>query len=317
MDQAVADLSHQGAGEGDDISLRFAIDLLQKAERHGFDMTLIAARHLGPDLEAWTLAAALATQTSTMELMVAAHPGINTPQMVAKMAASLDRISQGRCCLNIVNGWNEEEFETFGNGAWPVSEDERYARMDEYVQVIRGLFTQDPFTFEGSFYRVHNSRLPLKTRRMPSIPLYAASRSAAGKRTIAQFCDHWFVPDCRDFRLYQETCQLAVREIVQMNEMAGALGRQIGYGMSAHVVCAKTVEAARARAEALEEHGKRARYNRSSISGLAAGLVGTPDLIAERIIRYKDMGLGLMLFQFNPMEEGLDQFVSEVMPLVR
>ena len=317
MDAAVHELSAQGAGEGEDKSLRFVIDFLQKAERLGFDMTLIAARHLGPDLEAWTLASALAMQTSRMELMVAAHPGINTPQMVAKMGASLDRISGGRCCINVVNGWNEEEFETFGNGAWPNDEDERYQRMDEYVQVMRGLWIQDPFTFEGDFYRVKNSALPLKTRRTPTIPLYAASRSAAGKETIARYCDHWFVPDKRDFRLYEETLALASDEMRKMNDRAAQLGRSIGYGMSAHIVCEKSVEAARTKAEVLEEHGRKARYNRSSISGLAAGLVGTPELIAERIARYEEHGLGLMLYQFNPMEEGLERFVAEVLPLLR
>ncbi len=317
MDKAVRELGTQGAGDGEDTSLRFAIDFLQQAEQLDFDMTLIAARHLGPDLEAWTLASAIATQTTSIELMVAAHPGINTPQMVAKMGASLDRISGGRCAINVVNGWNEEEFETFGNGAWPHHEQERYRRMDEYVQVMRGLWTEDPFTFEGDFYRVKNSALPLKTRRKPSIPLYAASRSAAGKETIARYCDHWFVPDKRDFRLYEETLALACEEMAQMNERAAQLGRSIGYGMSAHVVCAKTVEEAHKGAQALEEHGRRARYNRSSISGLAAGLVGTPELIAERIAAYEEQGLGLMLFQFNPMEEGLAQFAADVLPLLR
>ncbi len=317
MTKAVSELSTQGAGEGEDTSLRFVIDFLQKAEALGFDMTLVAARHLGPDLEAWTLASAIAMQTSNMEIMVAAHPGINTPQMVAKMGASLDRISAGRCAINVVNGWNEEEFETFGNGAWPDDEDERYQRMDEYVQVMRGLWTQDPFTFEGDYYRVTNSALPLKTRRRPSIPLYAASRSAAGKETIARYCDHWFVPDKRDFRLYAETLALATDEMARMTARAAELGRSIGYGMSAHVVCCKTMEEAQARAEDLEEHGRQARYNRSSVSGLAAGLVGTPEVIAERIARYQERGLGLMLFQFSPMEEGLDCFVSEVLPLLR
>jgi len=315
MERAVDALSSRGVGGAEDELFRMAADFLQRAERYGFDMTLIAARHLGPDLEAWTLAAALATQTRAMELMVAAHPGVNTPQMVAKMAASLDRISGGRCAVNVVNGWNQEEFETFGNGAWQTSEAERYARMDEYVQVMRGLWTQDPFTFNGAYYRVRDSRLPLKTRRSV-LPLYAASRSPEGKRTIARFCDHWFVPDCRDFRRYDETVALVSEEIARMNDLAHGFGRSIGYGMSAHVVCAASVEEAWRRAEALEAHGRAARYNRSSISGLAAGLVGTAELIAERIARYESLGLGLLLLQFHPMEEGLDRFAEEVAPLL-
>jgi dimethylsulfone monooxygenase len=316
MDTAIEDLRVTGRGHGIDGSLRLAIDVVTKAEANGFDITLIAARHLGPDLEAWTLSTALAMRTKTIEIMVAAHPGIIQPQMVAKLGASLDRISGGRLALNVVNGWNVEEFDTFGNGAWQFSEEDRYRRMDEFVQVTKGLWTIDPFNFQGEFYRVNNSGLPLKPRRAPAPPIYAASRSAEGKKTIARYCDHWFVPDLRDFRLHEGTLDLVRREIADMNELAASHGREVGYGMSANVVCGSSLEEAWAKAERLEQHGRAARYNRSSVSGLGACLVGTPEIIAERLCAYESAGLKLMLLQFNPMDAGLDQFISEVLPLL-
>src|SRR5262245_52666117 len=85
MQRAIEVLKGQRADDGADDAFEFASDVLQRGERHGFDVTLIATRELGPDLEAWTLAAALAGRTSTMELMVAVHPGILPPAMVAKM----------------------------------------------------------------------------------------------------------------------------------------------------------------------------------------------------------------------------------------
>ncbi len=109
------------------------------------------------------LASALAPLTSKIELMVAVHPGIITPQVVAKFAASLDRISGGRAAINIVNGWWKEEFETFGNGAWPQDDDARYRRMDEFVRVMRGLWNEDAFDFHGEFYTVDRQGLPLKS----------------------------------------------------------------------------------------------------------------------------------------------------------
>ncbi|NDB06217.1 MAG: LLM class flavin-dependent oxidoreductase, partial [Acidimicrobiia bacterium] len=66
---AIEDLSTAGQAKGMDRSLQFAIDIVRKAEDHGFITTLIAARHLGPDLEAWTMATALAMQTRTIEIM--------------------------------------------------------------------------------------------------------------------------------------------------------------------------------------------------------------------------------------------------------
>ena len=314
---AIEDLSTAGQADRPDRSLQFAIDVVRKAEAHGFFTTLIAARHLGPDLEAWTLATALAMQTSAIEIMVAAHPGIITAQMVAKMGASLDRISGGRLALNVVNGWNVEEFDTFGNGAWPLSEADRYQRMDEFIQVVKGLWTQDRFSYAGKFYKVNESSLPLKTVQLPNPPIYAASRNPEGKRTIARYCDNWFAPDLRDFRRHDETLALMTREIADISQSAATYGRKLGFGMSAHVVCEATVEKAVVKAEKLEAYGELARYNKSAVSGLGACLVGTPELIAERISAYGQAGLDFMLLQSNPMEEGFDRFLSDVLPLVK
>jgi FMNH2-dependent dimethyl sulfone monooxygenase len=316
MQAAIADLGVAGRGTGPDASLQFAVDIVKRAESVGFDMTLIAARHLGPDLEAWTLATALAMETRTMEVMVAAHPGIIFPQMVAKIGASLDRICGGRLAVNVVNGWNIEEFETFGNGAWLTELEDRYQRMDEFVQVLKGLWTEDPFSFEGKFYRVQSSNLPLKSRRSPNPPIYAASRSIEGKRTIARYCDHWFVPDRGDFRLYRETVELIRAEISAMNGLAAEVGRKVGFGLSANVVCARTMEEADAQASKLEAHGRAARYNKSSVSALGACLVGTSDVIAERIETYEKLGIELLLLQFHPMEAGLEQFIADILPLM-
>jgi len=316
MEQAIAQLKEQGSGQGPDASFEFAVDVLQQAERHGFDISLIAARQLGPDLEAWTLASALASRTTNMELMVAVHPGINTPQMVAKMGASLDRISGGRFSVNVVNGWNVDEFNIFGNGAWVESQDDRYLRMDEYIQVMKGLWTQESFSFDGKFYRVQNGSLPLKTRRQPNPPIYTASRSAEGKETIARYGDYWFVPDYTDYRRYHDTVERIRTEIAAMNERARRHGRKLGFGLSGHVICADTVEEAAARANELEAHGKLARYNKSAMAALGACLVGTADMIAERIRTYEELGIEVLMLHFHPMLDGLDRFVEEIMPLL-
>src|SRR5262249_33823863 len=83
MDAAAAALQTLGASGNADASYAFARDVLQRAEAFGFTSTLIAERFLGPDLEAWITAGALATETTRMEIMPAVHPGIVTPQVVA------------------------------------------------------------------------------------------------------------------------------------------------------------------------------------------------------------------------------------------
>ena len=118
MDRALAEIKAvpnlAGARDG---TFEHACDVVRRADELGFHTTLIAERYLGPDLSAWVLASALAMVTKRIELMVAVHPGMVSPQVVAKMASSLDRISSGRAALNIVNGWWMEEFELFSNGA--------------------------------------------------------------------------------------------------------------------------------------------------------------------------------------------------------
>ena len=318
MDALARQSRTAGAGtNATDSAFRFANDVIQLAEPAGFDITLIAARHLGPDLDAWTLASALGALTRSIELMVAVHPGINHPQMVAKMAASLDRITGGRAAVNVVNGWNRDEFAIFGNGAWVDGADQRYRRMDEFVQVMRGLWEQEPFSYDGDFFRVDGGALPLRPAARASPPIYAASRSEIGKQIVARLCDHWFVPDLTDFRRYADTMAFKRDEIAAMTARAAKFGRQLGFGLSGHVICCATLEEAEARAAVLEAHGKTARYYQSSSKALGSCLIGPPALIAERIAAYEAIGIELVMLHFHPMLEGLQQFIDEVLPLLR
>lgn len=105
MERAVAEIKSPRPILGGREDGTFAFAWVRRADELGFDTTLIAERFLGPDLSAWVLASAFAMVTKRIELMLAVHPGMLTPQVVAKMTASLDRISRGRAALNIVNGW--------------------------------------------------------------------------------------------------------------------------------------------------------------------------------------------------------------------
>src|SRR5690606_14492441 len=99
-------------------------------------------------------------------------------------------------------------------------------------------------------------------------------------------------------------------------KLAGGFGGRIRYAMSANVICAETEAEARASAEKIEEYERIRRYNKSAAAGIGTCLVGTPKTIAERIERYEEAGLELLLLQFSPMIAGLDNFVAKVMPLL-
>ena len=316
MNQAIAESGTLGFASGPDKAFRFAVDMLQRGEELGFETTLIAERWMGTDLSAWMLASALAPLTSRIELMVAVHPGIVTPQAVAKLAVSLDRISSGRAAINIVNGWWKEEFETFGQVWWPQDDDTRYRRMDEFVRVLRGLWQEDEFDFHGEFYTVERQGLPLKSVQLPHPPLYAGTRNQTGKDVIARDCDYWFVDYLPDYRLWEQSVERSALSIADMKERAARHGRSIAFGMSCHVICADTKDKADMLAAQLEEHGKTNQIARIAAIALGAGLVGTPDMIADRIRRYQAAGVGTLMLHFHPMVEGMESFARQVMPLL-
>lgn len=317
MEAAIADLTTPGAGGADGRSFRLAADLLKRGEALGFVSSLIAERHLGPDLSAWMIAAALIAKTERMELLVAAHPGIYTPAVVAKMGASFDRISGGRFALNVVNGWFREEIELFGNGAWLDRTEARYRRMDEYVAVIKALWTGETVDFDGEFYKVTNGRLPIRPVQRPHPPIYAASTAPAGKDTIARLCDWWFVAYEQTFAGIEGNMIRIADEIAGMNDLAARYGRTVSYGISAHVICCDSESEAAECALALEEYGERDPVSKVAAKALGAGLVGTPRRIVERLKYYEEIGLHMAMVHFFPMRDGMETFAAEIMPAFR
>ena len=317
MEAAIADLTSPGTGGPQDKSFRLAADLLKRGEALGFETTLIAERHLGPDLEAWMIAAALIAETERMELLVAAHPGIFTPAIVAKMGASFDRISGGRFALNVVNGWFREEIELFGNGTWLDRTEARYRRMEEFVAVIKALWTEETVDFDGEFYKVKNGRLPIRPVQRPHPPIYAASTAPAGKDTIARFCDWWFVAYEQTYAGIEGNMTRIAEEIAGMNERASIYGRKVSYGISAHVICCDSESEAEERALALEDYGERDPVSKVAAKALGAGLVGTPRRIVERLKYYEEIGLHMAMVHFFPMRDGMETFAAEIMPAFR
>lgn len=315
IERAVSDAARSGIVQPDRF-LEFAIEAITRAERHGFEVTLVAERWLGPDHASWILATALACATKKMEIMVAVHPGIVNPQVVAKMGATLDRISGGRFSTNIVNGWWPEEMNVFGNGAWLPSGEDRYCRMDEFVRAIRSLWTESEPRLDGRFFQLDGTALPLRPVQSPCPPIYAASRSDEGKDTIARSCDCWFAEYDTDFRLYEANLDKIRADIKDMRERAARYGRTLRFGLSAHVITASDDAEAVRQAEELEEYGRRDRVALTAAKSLGAGLMGTPETVASRIDTYAEIGIDLVMLRFHPTLDGLESFATNVMPLV-
>ncbi len=302
-------------GGGVDPNFRFAAEILQRAEGLGFEISLIAQRFLGPDLDSWILGAALAAETKTIEIMAAVHPGIMDPRITAKLGASLDRISGGRFCVNIVNGGRPKEFEVFGE--WIEQSAPRYRRMHEFIKVMRGMWTSDDFNFDGEFYQVAHGGVPTKSVRAPHPPIYAASRVDEGMNVIAEECDLWFVNYDKNFHNYEQSLKRIEQERAIMERRVAERGRRMGYGVNACLLMAETDAQAIALADDWMAQLARDPSLGSASSGIGAGIVGSRKTVVERIRRYLDIGVELFMFQFYPMREGLEIFAREVLPDLR
>ena len=309
--------------------------LARASERLGFDLTLIAELNLNdikgeeaPCLDAWSTAAALAAVTERLELMVAVRPTFHPPALLAKQAANIDRISGGRLSLNVVSSWWADEARQYGVEF--DTHDARYARTAEWLRVVDGLWTEPRFSFTGSHYRVENTALQPKPLRRPRPTLYAGGESAAAKALITGACDGYL--------MHGDPPDRIAAKVADMRGRRESLGLPaMIHGVAGYVVCRATEVAVRreinritdVRQSAagyanyeqwlantqLEQRVSLEDYSVSN-RGLKAGLVGTPEQVAEQVRAFERAGVDLLLLQFSPQLEEMERFSEEVMPLV-
>ncbi len=296
-----------------DPAFELARDLLLEADRAGFDIILFAERHLGADLEAWTLACAIGPWTRRIRSMVAVHPGLWRPEIIAKMAASLDRMCPGRSAINLVTGWNVEEHRMFGGDAL-VDNDDRYTRAEEFVEVLRGLWTQTPFSHAGRFFNVEAARLPLRPATPTPPEIFTASRSEAGLEMIARVGDWWFVDFDKASRNSGEYFEGARKSILDMRARAARYGRKVRFALNPFVAFGSTEADAMARVQAAlaapdaDQRKIQSRLGPATLSGC----IGAPDAVRARLRDFAEIGIELFLFKFPPSLEAVRHIRDDV-----
>ena len=173
------------------------LDLARRAESAGYDSVWVGD-HLVYDLpdgstrgpyEAWTTLAAIAAVTERVEIgPLVASTGFHAPAMLAKQAATVDAISQGRLILGLGAGWNRREFEAFG---FPY--DRRVSRFEEALSVIVPLLREGRTTFHGHFYDVDDCVLDPRPSREGGPPIMLGSNSPRMLSIGLPVVDSWNV----------------------------------------------------------------------------------------------------------------------------
>jgi FMNH2-dependent dimethyl sulfone monooxygenase len=312
-------LSPLPAGEVDP-AFALAKDVLCAADTAGFDLCLYAERHLGADFEAWMLAAAISSWTRNIRAMPAVHPGLWHPTLIAKMAACLDRLTTGRMALNLVTGWNEVEARMYG-GDILLHEDDRYIRAEEFVAVLRGMWSETPFSFDGQFYQVNASQLLLKPASFPPPEIFTASRSPRGLEMVAKYADWWFLDydkSAADVAGVEDSLRHSMDD---MNERAAKYGRKVRYAFNPFVAFGSSDEAALERAKRLltpEEPDADMRKMMSRVGpAMKSGCIGRPQKVREQLLRYRDMGIELFLLKFVPTIDEVHAIRDEIIVPLR
>ena len=334
--------------EGMEATWEYSSRLARRSEELGYDLTLIAELYLNdikgidaPCLEAWSTAAALAAVTERLELMVAVRPTFHQPAILAKQAANIDRISHGRLSLNVVSSWWRDEARRYG--VQFDEHDDRYARTEDWLTVLDGAWRTPQFSHAGPYYRTEDTILEPKpvsspTRARPT--LYAGGESETAKSLITRRCDAYVMHGDPPERVATKIADLRRRRAdasaVAEAETGSALA-PLSFGMAAYSIVRDTETEAReelaritnvapgspgygnyqefVRNSKLEQELSLEDYSVSN-RGLRAGLVGTPEQVAERIRAFEAIGVDLLLLQCSPQLEEMERFSAQVMPLV-
>jgi FMNH2-dependent dimethyl sulfone monooxygenase len=313
--------------------------LAQIAEQAGFDYALSQIRFTagyGAEYqhESVSFTHALLAATEKLKVIAAVLPGPWHPALLAKQVATISHLSEGRIAVNIVSGWFRGEFQAIGE-PW-LDHDERYRRSEEFIRAIRGIWSEDSFTFAGDFYRFREYSLkPKPLQPLPEIFQGGSSRAA---RDMAARVSDWYFTN-------GNTPAGLTEQVEDIRAKAALHDHQVKIGINGFAIVRDTEDEARAvlaeiiakaNPEAVNAFGhevknagqaspeRKGNWASSSFEdlvqyndGFRTNLIGTPRQVAERIVALKEAGADLVLLGFLHFQEEVAYFGERVIPLVR
>ena len=268
--------------------------------------------------DSWLVASALAPLTRRLRYLVAVRPGLQPPTLAARMAATLDRLSEGRLLINVVTGG--DPVENKGDGIF-LSHSERYQVTREFLDIYTRLLRGEKVDYHGEHIHVEGAEVLFPPVQENGPPLYFGGSSDAAIDVAAEQIDSYLT--------WGEPPELVAEKLAVVRERAAARGRTLQYGIRLHVIVRETEEEAWAAADRLIAHldddtiaqaqkifarmdsagqarmsalHQGSRDNLRIAPNLWAGvglvrggagtaLVGNPQQVAERIREYQALGI--------------------------
>jgi alkanesulfonate monooxygenase SsuD/methylene tetrahydromethanopterin reductase-like flavin-dependent oxidoreductase (luciferase family) len=331
------------AEHGIEVDWAESVRLARKADDLGLEAIIPVCRWKGfggesefnhRTFETYTWAAGLAQATHRIHVFATTAVQSIHPVLAAKQAVTIDHISGGRFGLNVVAGWNTHEVAMFGGTQY--AHDERYALTDEWMRLIKDLWTRDgEFSFQGRYFDAPDCYAEPKPLQRPLPPIMSAGVSPAGRRFAARHADMNFIlaPNLDVARATVDD----VRRIAR-----GDYGREVEVWGNAAVFCRQT------RAEAqdyyryvIHERGDlvaagnlldtftaesgsqltdpalREAYLRNMMAGYSGfPVVGTPAEVVDFLAAMADCGMAGATLSWPDYGAGLDQLGTEILPML-
>ncbi|MFQ5351953.1 MAG: TIGR03560 family F420-dependent LLM class oxidoreductase [Candidatus Binatia bacterium] len=257
--------------------------------------------------EGWATLAGLAEATSSLRLgLLVTCNSYRNPALLAKIAATVDCMSDGRLELGIGAGWMEEEYRAYG---WDFpSVAERLGRLDEALQIITSMFASSRTSFEGKYYRVENAPLAPKPLQCPLPITIGGAGEKVLLRLVAKYAQRWNCPMTNAADLPR------LRSVLEAH--CGRLGREVE-----EIVVSEQLPVIIGRDDdQLKEKLDLAKMMIGSFVDIETmAVLGTPDSVADQLGRKIDTGVRdfALLFGDFGSPETLELFADKVMPALR
>jgi len=326
---------------GRPVDLPYLKQVAQAADSLGYYGVLIPTGKSCED--SWLVAAALAPLTEKLRFLVAFRPGLQPPTLAARMAATLDRLSNGRVLINIVTGG--DPVENRGDGIF-LDHAARYEVTKEFLEIYSRLINNETVNYQGKHLQVEGGQILFPAVQPGGPPLYFGGSSEAAIEVAANQTDKYLT--------WGEPPAQVAEKIAVVRARAAETGRHVTFGIRLHVIVRETAAEAWAAADRLISHvddatiaaaqnifsrmdsaGQRrmsalhqGRRDRLEVSpnlwagvglvrgGAGTALVGDPHQVAARMREYQDLGIDSFILSGYPHLEESYRFAELVMPLL-
>ncbi|RCJ22203.1 alkanesulfonate monooxygenase [Nostoc sp. ATCC 43529] len=307
------------------VSFAYLRQIAQAVDDLGYTGALLPTGRSCED--AWIVASTLVSLTRQMRFLVAIRPGLVSPGIAARMAATFDRLSSGRLLINVVTGGDPVELA--GDGLH-LDHDRRYELTDEFLTVWRAIASGEQANLEGEYLKIQDGKLLFPPVQKPYPPLWFGGSSPIAQRIAAKHVDVYLT--------WGEPPAQVAEKIASVKRLAQAQGRTLRFGIRLHVIVRETeseawdaanqlikyvddeaiAKAQKAYARMDSEgqrrmtqlhHGSREALEISPNlwagvglvrGGAGTALVGDPQTVAARILEYADLGIESFILSGYP-----------------